>query len=251
MTGLLDALEQVRPVGRRQLAAWAAREPELAGLDQAGLRAVLADRQPPVDYARKDALLAALIRLSRTDPSAGVELVSCLLPGVRSLLARHRGFLDPADASAVMVAGLWRRIAGYPLDRRPRRIAANLLLDALHDFIDVRHRQQVWIDHHRLSGDPGAEVVAPEEGWPPELVLDEACRAGILKAHDAVLIERTRLDGYDLCESGRAVGVAYAAARKRRRRAEQRLAAWWAPERWPMHANFSRSGDAGRGDEGA
>jgi hypothetical protein len=220
---LLDALEHAAGRSAR-LAEWASCEPVLAGLDAISLRAVLSDDRPPVAYDRKDALLAALVRLAATDPDAGLTIVACLVPGLRAMLARHGG-PDREEATAELVAALWHRIARYPLDRRPHRIAANLLLDALHD---LTHRPTppttVPLGH-------AIDRAAPEQGWSPGLILDGARRAGILNHTDTTLIAATRLAGHHLRQVGSNRGLSYHAARKRRQRAERRLAAWWMPER--------------------
>jgi hypothetical protein len=220
---LLDALEHAAARGPRP-AAWAEREPILAGLDLASLRAVLADGRPPIAYERKDALLAALVRLAATETDAGLTLLACLVPGLRTIVARHWSAERHDEAQAAAVAALWQRIRRYPLDRRPRRIAANLLLDTLHDLIGNRTN---------ATGTRGqlADGAAPEAGWSPAIIFEGARRAGVLSATDVTLIAATRLAGHDLRGTGERLGLTYAAARKRRRRAETRLATWWMPGR--------------------
>jgi len=226
---LIDTLERAPMANRRRFAIWSRREPALGGLDPAGVVAVLHDRGRPVDHARRDGLLAALVRLAKVDSEAGVLLVVCLLPGVKARLRSHGRGLEPAEAASMMVDALWERIARYPLDRRPAKIAANLLDDTLADFIAARDRQRAWTNHTtpaEFVDDDGADEAAGL-GGSVEVVWHDAERAGVVSAADAGLIDVTRLVGVPMPTVARHLGVSTAAAHKRRQRAEARLRAWW------------------------
>ena len=228
---VLDALENAPVPSRRRFRAWAATEPVLASLDFAGLRQVLLDDRPPVDYERRDELLSALLRLSRTDKQAGEALVVCLLPGVKAKLRRHGRGMDPDEAAAVIIAALWRRIRSYPLDRRPRRIALNLLLDAAHDLIVVRDRDRAWVEHAQLvAEDTELDAPAPEPGPSATLIWHAARGAGVLDTRQATLLDATHLRGLPLRDTAALVGMGHEAAKKARRRSGLRFATWWAPE---------------------
>jgi hypothetical protein len=153
MTRVLDQLEAMSPPRRSRFERWVAREPVLVGLHPKDLRGFLLDNTEPVGFDRRDAVLAALIRLARIDAQAGQLLIVCLLPGVRAKLRRHATGMDPAEAAAVMVGAHWRRICCYSLDRRPHKIALNLLLDASHDLIVARERERSWEQNRRLIED--------------------------------------------------------------------------------------------------
>jgi DNA-directed RNA polymerase specialized sigma24 family protein len=119
------------------------------------------------------------------------------------------------------VGELWLCISGYPLARRPVRIAANLALDTAKR---VRARSRaVPVDPARLGLLP-----APSRG-PGErvgLVLARARRADLLDqpSHAALaLVYRSGLPGE---EAARLLGLSPAALRQRCRRAVQRLAAY-------------------------
>jgi DNA-directed RNA polymerase specialized sigma24 family protein len=228
---LLDALEAAPPPSPRRWRAWVRAEPVLAGLGYGELRRVLLDDTPPVDYERRDDLLAALLRLSRDDEQAGEVLVVCLLPGVKAKLRRHAYGVEPDEAAAVIVEALWRRIRRYPLDRRPRKIALNLLLDAAHDLIDTRDRDAAWTGRHHLTGDDaGLDSEAPDPGEPPQLMWHQAMCAGVLSPREVTLIDGTRLRGLPLPETARLLGITHDAAKKARRRSETRFARWWSPD---------------------
>jgi DNA-directed RNA polymerase specialized sigma24 family protein len=230
MTRVLDALE-ADPPARRQFRVWARAEPVLSGLDLDTLRSVLLDDTPPVDYEHRDALLAALVRLARTDKDAGRALIICLLPGIKGKLRRHTHGMNRDDAAQEILTALWRRITRYPLDRRPRKIASNLLLDALHDFITTRKHETAWHHHTALTGEPhDLDTPAPDPGYSPRLMWDAALDAQVLSRPQVTLIDATRLGGLALPDTARLLGVNHEAAKKSRRRGETRWAAWWAPD---------------------
>jgi hypothetical protein len=231
LSGLLDQIAAAAVPGRRRLAAWARTEPALAGLGYGELTGLLWDDTPPVDYDRKDSLLAALVRLARTDERAGLVLAACLLPGVKARLRSHSYGVARDDAVAVIVGCLWRRIARHPLERRPSKIAANLLGDTLGDFIDWRDRERAWTDHATLTDDDPADgLVEADASVSPVLMWHDAQRAGVLSDGEATLIDVTRLVGVPLPVVARHLHISHGAARKRRRRAELRWAPWWATE---------------------
>lgn len=227
---VLDALELAPVPGRRRFRAWSAAEAILAGLDAERIRRVLLDDTPPVDYEHRDDLLAALLRLARTDEDAGQFLMLCLLPGVRARLRRHGQGLEREEAAAIMVGALWRRIRTYPLDRRPRRIALNLLLDATHDFIATRDRERAWTTHAQLTDESDLDDTADELGPSPELMWHAATTARVISIPQATLLDATHLRGLPLRDTAALLGMGHAAAKQSRRRGGQRFAHWWVPD---------------------
>ncbi|WP_460809705.1 hypothetical protein [Microlunatus endophyticus] len=113
---------------RAELAHWAVDHPILR--DCASPAAVLdAIRSDP------DRVLAALIGIhqSQRAPGTGAEdhlagriVLQAMLGKVVAMAGR-----DSRHAIEDYIGQLWARIDGYPLARRPRRIAANLALDTL------------------------------------------------------------------------------------------------------------------------
>jgi hypothetical protein len=114
------------------LRRWGRLEPDLAGLaDLQQLRATVHHRADP---ARADRLLAALVRLAAVDGHddqlAARTVLQLLVPGAVRLA---RGIIpyagDNATALGVVFTELAIGIRTYPWRRRPRHVAANLLLD--------------------------------------------------------------------------------------------------------------------------
>ena len=118
-----------------------------------------------------------------------------------------------------MLGHAWQQIRRYPLARRPRRIAANLLLDtrraALAEFTRERRGRR----------EPPAQQLAPAAapGGDVEALLGRAVTAGALSSEEAELILRTRIDGVPLARLATEAGVAYHTLNVRRLRAERRL----------------------------
>jgi hypothetical protein len=111
-------------------ADWARQEPVLARLGgPVQLLRFLRGRPAP---ASCDAVLRALLVRARSEPVAGRLVLHALLPGLKGL-ARHTRTAagEREELWSALLACAWEQICGYPLERRPRRIAANLLLDTL------------------------------------------------------------------------------------------------------------------------
>lgn len=137
-TGLLARLDTEwqhladSPATVARLRRWARLEPDLAGWpDLHQLRAAVHTRTDP---ARSDRLLAALVRLAAVDGHddqlAARTVVQLLVPGAVRLargITPHTG--DGATALGMVFTELAIGIRTYPWRRRPRHVAANLLLD--------------------------------------------------------------------------------------------------------------------------
>ncbi|MGH9214189.1 MAG: hypothetical protein ACRD2C_26490 [Acidimicrobiales bacterium] len=231
MTNVLDALETAPLPSRQRFAAWAVREPVLGDLKPDQLREVLLDDSAEVDYERRDDLLAALVRLSRTDDQAGTLLVLCLLPGLRRKIAQHGWGLDREEAAAIAVAAMCRRIWTYPLLRRPRKIAMNLLMDTGHDLIDARNKELDWHAIAYLTDRHPDRAAAQPDDWSSELLWDAARKAGVLNDREIALIHSTRVHDLPIANVAPLVGMSHDAARKARQRAIHKLKSWWNPGR--------------------
>jgi hypothetical protein len=150
---LVDRLDRAAAMTR-----WAATEPVLTGwVSVDDLPAVLARG---TDRARADAVLGALVRCAAPDggddPDAVLVLLHLLRPGVFALAERLAG-LQGIDGPAVpvVVAELVCRIRTFPWRRRPRSVAANLLLDT---------KRVLWRQHDRLSR-LETHLVEPGSPW--------------------------------------------------------------------------------------
>ena len=132
-----------------------------------------------------NAVLGRLVDVARVDELASRVVVQRLLPGLLAIV-RRRG----ADGGfEELIGAAWLAIRSYRTDRRPERIAANLVHDAAYTaFIAPQRRRsasEVAIDPQRFEDTPAEIVVASCE----ELanLLAEARKAG-LPAEDVELV---------------------------------------------------------------
>ena len=205
-----------------RLACWAAEEPALAGFGtpQQLLRHLRSLRGR---RAAEDAILAALVRQAQADAQAARVVLQALLPGLKALAGRL--LLEPDEREEIwsaLLAHCWERIRCYPIERRPSRIAANVLLDTLQKTTRELKRQRR--DRDELAGDqPRERTAAALDGGDVERLLRRAVRAAAISREEAELILRTRIDGADMAALARESGISYHALNTRRLRAEKRL----------------------------
>jgi hypothetical protein len=235
-------LDQFRPHDRQWL-EWQRVESVLVGLDFTGVRRALLDHDYPA--VGKDALLSALIRRGQhRSVDAKTAVVACLLPGLRRIVARYQDLLGRNDTWGELITELWQQLTTYELERRPHRIAANLLCDSASRLGRRVRAERIWRDHVDASGciDDGASW---HDGSDLD-VIGMAVVAGVLVPVDGALIAATRLSGLSLTDAAVLFAMSYEAARKRRQRAEAEWAAWWVPElsREPRHATSRRDREA-------
>ena len=86
---------------------------------------------------RSDEVLLKLLQLSPNDDLAARTVLQAMMPTMKRLTSRFAtcGAWSAEETAAVVVAAMWDRIRTYPVDRRPRKVSANLTLDT---------RQRVW-----------------------------------------------------------------------------------------------------------
>jgi hypothetical protein len=161
------------PRGRRRLAAWAGDHPALACWSQPELGS------PPAS-PRTDAMQAALVaRAQGGDEDAVRTLIVQLRPGLacvvwraqRRRLAGAAPFGSLAEAQSEVLSAFGETLTRHRLDRRPERIAANLLLDThqrlwREDQREDRARLRPW------AGPPAPEPLAASPIEPVDGVLD-------------------------------------------------------------------------------
>ena len=65
------------------------------------------------------------------------------MPAVKNMTSKFStcGAWSVEETAAVVVAAMWERVRTYPVERRPKKVAANLALDT---------RQRVWRSGYKL-----------------------------------------------------------------------------------------------------
>lgn len=153
-------------------------------------------------WSEGDRYLARLVELARHDELAGRIVLQRLLPPLIAIAAR-RGRIAPGgfnEAFATTVSHAWILIRTYPLDRRPAKIAANLVRDAeYHGFVREARMKKVAVQH--LGEQAMRTIPAAERRDEPheELaeVLAHAVVHGLHSRHAAILRRVGRGDSYE------------------------------------------------------
>jgi len=207
---------------RSRFQEWRETDPSLSRFEDAvGLVRFLRGTGSP---AEKDAVLCALLTRTRAEPLAGRVVLQAMLPGLKKLAGRVlTDSREREELWSALMACAWERIRTYPIERRPRKVAANLQLDCLRGTL------------RSLAGarSPDGTVLAwrlPEELEAParcegdvDSLLIQATVAGAVSEEEAELILRTRIDGIPLRVLARSRGVKFDTLKHRRNRAERRL----------------------------
>lgn len=182
--GLLREFDDLSRLGTPRVRAWAARHPVLA--ECAGLREVLAAVR-----ADPDPVLYALLSETRAGCRVAPQVVlQSLLPKMIVMAGRDRGgVLDE------YLGQLWLRIIDHPLERRPRRIAANLVLDTLKAVQAERGQRLVLLDNpdevHCLPG----VLSRPEPRPDTRGLLRTAMNRGLVDPHTHAVLVSIYADG--------------------------------------------------------
>lgn len=108
--------------GRRVHRTWTQKEPILMTWSVAELS------QPAFDKSGTDEMQAALVRLAQAGCETAALCLTCqLLPGLKRLAKTTAvGFSDPA---AEVISAFYEVLGSRDLNRRPTKVAANLILD--------------------------------------------------------------------------------------------------------------------------
>jgi DNA-directed RNA polymerase specialized sigma24 family protein len=202
---------------RRTYRTWRTAKPELAEFDDAAALIENIRRQPP---AAADQSLAALAKVAADDDFAARTMLQALTPGLRKLATTHLWLAPRPDLEATIVAIAWEHIRRYPVERRPRRVAANILLDTAH-HLRREAPQRRCIPAPCDVAD--TDLASPIDEL-TEVVLDLVA-AGQLHPHQAAIILDSRNIGWTPTEIASHLGCSVPAARERRRRAELALEA--------------------------
>jgi hypothetical protein len=172
--------------------------------------------------ARADAVLLQLATAARAgDQLAATTLLHVLWPGVLGLVRRWRSIGDLDERASAAVSAVYARICSYPVERRPRSVAANVILDAAKDL--RRQAAQLTTEPVGLSPiEDGAETTQLSSSEELAALLSEAIASGVLSVEEAGLIARSRIGGTSLTELDPHSRLR--TIQRRRQTAERRLA---------------------------
>lgn len=204
------------PALRLALSEWGAAEPALRHTSPQAL----VDHVRAAGPAEADAVLAALAARAGAEEPAARVLLHLVLPALVVMAGRYR-WLDADERAALVVAAAYERIRTYPIARRPRRIAANIVLDTRKRLFAAlpSTADPVLTSSERGDPDPGYAAVEARH------VLHGALRRGDLDAEAARLLWLTHGLGLTSRQVAAATGMTAAQVRQRCSRAARRTAA--------------------------
>lgn len=196
----------------------------------------LMKQRTPEHFALQDACLWTLVRRvqQRLETQASLSLLTSLLaPGLQIILGE--AVRRPKPLLELWSEVWWsflQKILKYPLERRPQKVAANLMMDTR------QHLHRLW--QPDLTNMESLEEV-DEEDLAVEPQFDDPLQAqarALIEGEDADFTEDdhsiligTRVYGEDLRDVAHRLGISYDAARKRRQRIEEKLRQKWKSER--------------------
>jgi hypothetical protein len=144
-----------------------------------------------------DRVLVALVAHAVDDQALAARvLLQLLLPGARRLARRWWALGDHDERAAATIAAVYERIRRYPLERRPTRVAANVLMDAELDLRRAARAVRPTVPLPLEAHEPPAEHPALELAG----VLVDAVADGVIRASDAELIAASRIAGVRLAD---------------------------------------------------
>lgn len=210
---------------RDVVARWREVETGLATFDDVhDLLTFLADRK--ADPGHQSEVLLALLRLAPKDDVAARLVLQRFLPSFKTVAGWEQPW-PQVDWAAMVVSTAHEVIVTYPIERRPRRVAANIVWD-------VRKRMYaVLTDHrHRMIELPLSDPRPREDARPDTDVAERFENADLLRwaAQEcdlprdvARLMVLTRVGGYEVKEIAERCDVPSARLRQRRWRCERRM----------------------------
>ncbi|SDS69193.1 hypothetical protein [Jiangella sp. DSM 45060] len=183
-----------------------------------------------------DGVLMPLLRLGRRGDQLALRSVFQLMLGkaVR-IAATHAGRDTRANLEQAAVTALWTVVAGYPVERRPVKVAANIAMDTLrltvNELAHQRHETPSSPEYLHPAEGGGAASDRARAGGPADLELLDllawAVGNGTVSREDATLLVDIYAPAPGQAGGSAAAdrhGISWAAARQRASRATRRIA---------------------------
>lgn len=205
------------------VAGWGRHDPALTGFQD--LLEVVRFAHRCGTGPRGDAVLRCLAARAPSDPLAARTLLHVVFYGLKRITSDLcTAASSPEEAASVVIVEAYQRIRTYPVERRPRGIAANILLDTRQRVSRSLCRRRVPemltadIAHH---ADATAGPSAADELLD---LIDEAVRGGKLRVDDARLIVLSRIADMSTADLAAVRACTPQSLRRHRQRAEAALA---------------------------
>ncbi len=206
------------------LEAWALSDLPLRGFQNPGDIVHFVQRSGPGPGG--DEILRCLAIRASSDPFAARTLFHVVFYGlIRITTDLRTAASSDEEAASAVITEAYARIRRYPVERRPRSIAANILLDTRQGVSRSLCRRRV---PELLTADIGRHAQqAAGSSAADELLglVDEAVRSRKLRVGDARLIVLSRVAGVSTSDLAANRGCVPQSLRRQRQRAEAALAA--------------------------
>ena len=182
--------------------------------------------EKPVTDDESDRYLSALMRVAKHDQLAARAVLQRILAGLLSIAARRAPITDGGIVGSFerLVSSAWTVIKNFPIETRPKRVAANLLLDIeyaafvrderrVYNFkevrVDMTSLQQAESESRSNDTDDAAYG-----GAAVELIFHDLRRGG-LSENDIAMIRLVQheLQSVEVCD---AMGLKARSVRSRR-----------------------------------
>jgi hypothetical protein len=219
-----DTFVRIRVDYRTEWEHFVASQPTAAA---AALEHDLAACRGNTDDDAADAALAAIVVRARTDAAAARIVLRRILPGLVAVAGR-RSRISSVPAQDVLhevVATAWIAIRTYPIERRPRRIASNLVRDAEY-LMFVRPARLRHVDETDFDGVADSDGGAETQSAGAEVIdlLADGHRAGV-DVESLYLLGRLALTDVSVGDLAAELACTPRTILNRRRHAERELSA--------------------------
>jgi len=207
---------------RGAMATWQG-DPALGRYQELG-ELIPALRSRTLSVADKDQILAALARRAASDDVAARTLLQAIVPGLINV-AKRLGAFD-ADRHAELVGEAFALVRCYPIERRPRAVAANLCWDTF-SRLARSWRTAVAVAAREAPLEECEQTASAEPGFECVEVRDAITRvvaARHVRPGDVELVLRVGDDGERVVDRARTEGRGPEALQKCVERARRRLA---------------------------
>jgi hypothetical protein len=183
------------------------------------------EHESPAFVHPRHRAFAALLFRAPAHEDAALEVLSLVEPELGVLAGRLvRLGIEPDIARGEALSVAWEVVAGHRLGPvLPTRpcLAAVIWTELRRELRVRRHRGIELVPLNDEVDIPAPEVEPLEDGVG---LLDAAVAAGVINAHQAVVVRHTRIEGRGLDEVAADLRRPYHAVRKDRQRAERALA---------------------------
>lgn len=152
--------------------------------------------------SKGDHYLLMLVECAKTDELAARIVLQRILPPLLSIGYRRGRIVQggPSEAITETISHAWELIRTYPIERRPHKVASNLVRDAEYfAFVRPARKQEIGLELRHLHDFERFAEQPPERTSIDEIgkVLQEAERLGLLPKYIEILRRLAAGESYE------------------------------------------------------